>query len=385
MLTAGFVVAAWFYYVRVLYDGQTSFPQNTFLVNPSQRFHDFIDTSEMARTIDPYRSKMAIYPPFCFLAMAPFFAFKGWIAYTLYFVVFLALTAKVLVSQLRRLVSRLAFVDVLALIAMAYPVLMVLDRGNPEGLVFLFLWKFVDDYRSRPGRSAFFLACAIAMKIFPALFMIIPLADKRYKLARDSLGWVALLTVLSLFVFKSSPLESMRLFLENVSHVSLEAMVRPAHLIHGVSLQAMARVIASPWWPGLVTGDSELIMPFLRVYLVISAILGVAMAAWAWAEKETWKRSFILVSATLLLPTVSFGYRLILLYVPLLLFISASGKFRFDRAYSVLFGLLLTPTAYFVITWEITSVTIVIPALLMVFLGMLACERLASGRASAVS
>jgi hypothetical protein len=64
-------------------------------------------------------------------------------------------------------------------------------------------------------------------------------------------------------------------------------------------------------------------------------------------EKELWKKVMILVSAALLLPHASADYKLIYIFIPMLLFINSAKKSRFDLFYIIMFGLLLIPKDYY--------------------------------------
>ena len=65
---------------------------------------------------------------------------------------------------------------------LSYPILFTLDRGNLEALVFLFLLLFVNYYQKGDDvKSVIFLSLAIAMKLYPGVFVVLFCADKKYK------------------------------------------------------------------------------------------------------------------------------------------------------------------------------------------------------------
>jgi hypothetical protein len=87
-------------------------------------------------------------------------------------------------------------------------------------------------------------------------------------------------------------------------------------------------------------------------------------------EKVLWKQVALLAFMTILLPEVTFDYKLIHLLVPAVLFISTSpGKAGEDRLYMWLFGLLFIPKAYAPIGYETTIGVLLNPLLMTAMMG----------------
>jgi hypothetical protein len=90
---------------------------------------------------------------------------------------------------------------------------------------------------------------------------------------------------------------------------------------------------------------------FLSIYIKIAIIMFLSIAAYVvFLEKDFWKRVAILVIAMLLLPQVSADYKLIHIFIPLFLYINAPRPSRLDWLYIVLFGLLLIPKDYYLLS-----------------------------------
>ena len=69
--------------------------------------------------------------------------------------------------------------------ALSYPVLFTLDRGNLEMVIFLLvggMFYFVYRRESQWG-AGLCLAAAIAMKVYPATLMVLLIAERRFKAA----------------------------------------------------------------------------------------------------------------------------------------------------------------------------------------------------------
>lgn len=95
---------------------------------------------------------------------------------------------------------------------------------------------------------------------------------------------------------------------------------------------------------------------FLSIYIIIAVVLGLVIAAYVVVmEKEFWKKVAILVVTMLLLPHISADYKLIHIFLPLFLFINVSKPNRLDKVYIVLFGLLLIPKDYYLLSKVISD------------------------------
>jgi hypothetical protein len=86
----------------------------------------------------------------------------------------------------------------------------------------------------------------------------------------------------------------------------------------------------------------------MKGYMLFSLVYISLIALYImFVEKIFWKQIALLVFSFNLLPYVSADYKLIHLFIPLLLFINAEEKSDHDLLYIVLFGLLMIPKAYF--------------------------------------
>ena len=66
-------------------------------------------------------------------------------------------------------------------------------------------------------------------------------------------------------------------------------------------------------------------------------------------EKEFWKKVAVLVFIMLLFPQISADYKLIHIYIPLLLFVNASQGKKYDLFYTIMFSLLMIPKDYYLL------------------------------------
>ena len=108
-----------------------------------------------------------------------------------------------------------------------------------------------------------------------------------------------------------------------------------------------------------------------RIYSIVgfNSVCIVALYIFFW-EKNFWKKVALLVFSMNLFPFVSGDYKLIHIFIPLFLFINSDNTDKFDFLYSILFGLLIIPKAYFHYPSnpEITSSVIINPLLMTFFM-----------------
>jgi hypothetical protein len=94
-------------------------------------------------------------------------------------------------------------------------------------------------------------------------------------------------------------------------------------------------------------------------------------------EKEFWKRVSLLVFMMLLLPQVTFDYKMIHLYIALMLFLNSHKQSQYDILYAILFGLLLIPKDYFLIKPDISIAVFLNPLLMLMIAGTILLDRTA--------
>jgi uncharacterized membrane protein len=380
-LFLGFVAAAWYYGVLILYRGRLSYPESTFLCDPGNRFHDFIDVSEYARSWDPYgHGEGGSYFPFSYLVMGPLFALKGFAPIFIYLAGFVAFLATRVARTLREATGHWTVVDVLTLTVLSYPVLFLIDRGNTDGLVFAFCFLAVQLRERRPRLAIFLLACATAMKLYPIVLLplLIDFGRGRDLLRRGSafVGTCLALSWAALLVCSPPVLESLRMFWVNLTRYNgIGLNIFP--LRYNSSLYAPGRILLGFFHAGYFEGDVPALVAYGRVYQVFALIYALGVGAWAaFVERALWKRAFLLCSIFWISPVLSFDYRLVHVYIALLAFVADRERTRFDLAYALLFGLLLVPKSYWIVYPTVTSVSLFTAPLILAIVALIGWERL---------
>ena len=291
-------------------------------------FGDFWDVWVHARTPNPYLAAPlpdSAYPPFAQVVGLPL----RLVSLPAGLVVLLAITVGGLLAGTWRLLAwetgrvRRAR-DAVILVLMAGPVLVLVDRGNVEGLVILaigggVLAALADHWRT----ATVLLAAAIALKWHPAVFLLLFLAAGRRREAVACCGLATAFTVVPLLLLPGSTAESWR-------HLRVaQDMVDRAQggkIDGNASLQAI-----------LPEGLADHYLALTAIAVLLAALLVGRVAL------RPWELVGLLTAITLVGAPFTNTYRLALLLLPLLLLIREPGAVRHERAALVLltFPLLL--------------------------------------------
>ncbi len=182
-----------------------SYPDNTFLFYPEDRYGDFTNTYRYAETEAPYRYSGggANYFPATFLIFDVF----GWLPPVPATILFLGLCSAglfvVLEAALRSAVPHPGWrVLSCTVFLWTFPVLLCLDRGNTELLLVALVAASLFFYsRKKFALSFLFLLLPICFKLFPALLLLLFFRPRLFHwffagiLGFALVSWLALLTM----------------------------------------------------------------------------------------------------------------------------------------------------------------------------------------------
>jgi len=378
IVLAGFVASVFICYVRGTYLG-LGYPFNTFLFQPADRFMDYFNGLTYATA--GHGEGMVGMGGLAYLLFHFFYHISFGNAYFSLAVYTIAMAVFVLCYNLRNLWSgpfpkmslvRLAR-NLFILSFLSYPVLFTLDRGNVEACAFIFLSLFVYLYCSnRAGISTLFLAAATALKVYPFVFIILYLADKKYK---ESAIFVALLLFMSAFTYDPAQGFSFHLlnFISTVRGSADPAQSYNALYVIGDAgtafcSSAFGAVKAAMY----VFGHQDLrplLLRLISTYHTAALLLFGFVALYiVIVEKSLWKRIAILTLSMIFFPYVTGDYRLLHLYIPMWLFLNSEEKGEADLLYTILFALLLIPKAYYLIKGDVSVSVILNPLIIFLLL-----------------
>jgi hypothetical protein len=339
----GFLASIIFHWIKSLVFG-AGYPNNTFLFYPADRFHDFLGPYSQAKDLPHYLMVNNYYPVanvvfylFTFLPRVESLA--------------LFLTAAVLcffyinVSSLALKNRKEYITNAFIFSFLTYPFLFVIDRANIEIFLFVFLYFFIYFcMQKRFFLSAVLLFFAIGMKAYPAVFLVLLLSEKKYRVA-VTIIILLVLAVLGSFLFHKGVLPANLNFMLSVFNANSYSFTMQNNVLQrGVSLFTLLKLIFIQF---NLIGTIDMVK-FLALYLKIVFCLFVVLAGYViFIEKEFWKKTAILTFAMLLLPHISADYKLVHLFIPMLLFINSPKRDKSDLFYAIMFGLLLIPKDYY--------------------------------------
>lgn len=367
IVIAGFFCSVLFHYVTGVYLGK-GYPYSTFLFDPNDRFNDFFNIYRATMDLDPFAAAVSVYFPFTYIPVYLLTFLIPPVAYAVFAGIFLLF---LLVAEYRLIPAtgagdRLLTMSVLT--TLSYPVLFLLDRGNLECLVFVLTGLFVYCYKEGKGTAAaLFLSGAIAMKLYPAVFAVLFIADRRWRPLALAAVSTLVLTIASASLLAGGISGSIAGLQNNLLAFKTTYLNTLHGLQHNSSLYVPAVLVASQF---------ALLGTLTTVYQYLAMLIFTLSAAFVlFREGVYWKRIAILSYLIILLPQVSYDYKLIHIFLPLLLFLGTESRSRFDVAYAAMFGLLLIPKDYYYLVADF-SINGMLNALLMVaFMALIIIDR----------
>ena len=209
ILALGMAVAlAWVLWEALVQ--KKGYPEGCLLWLPDGRFRDFTDVLFISTLPNPYADNTSVYPPAAYIFARLLSGSQAIGLISVYFFSLAAL-ALLLVQILRPVVPgawgrvSLAFF----FLALSYPLLFCLDRGNLEIILIPSIgWAVYFFSRHRDCAGAACLFPAICLKAYPALFLIFLL--RRGKIGLPALcGLGALAVIATSFLVLQAPLTTM--------------------------------------------------------------------------------------------------------------------------------------------------------------------------------
>jgi hypothetical protein len=392
IVLAGFIVAVVAHYIVAQF-AVRGYPYSTFLYLPDDsngggypgqpnvlgvhRFGDFFETWINSRGPHPYTETplgvSSSYFPLTHVLMFPLAQLSLSPALVLYLLAFLVFAGTLIHrhvggDRLRRAQA------VIVLTACSTPVLFLLDRGNVEGVVFAALACSVLAYRrDRFYLAALLLAIPVAMKGAAGVFWLLFLFDGRLRELLASMAASAFLTLGALLALPGSTeanVEGLRGALESISAATTEGT---AAALHSVSLNAALTAVGR--WD-----DRFDVFVSNYAFVGLAVLLGVALVL-AVLRPVLWQRVALVCGVMLLVPSISYEYRMLHLYIPLVLFLAAGEARRSDPLFVVLFGLLLVPKGLPILFDDVSLGSLVNPLLLVALMAAVVVDAALDERA----
>ncbi len=375
IVLVGFFVAIIFHYfcANVLGLGD---PLNTFLLYREWIFSDFVWVSDATRNLAPLSKPniWIIYFPFAYVFLFPFTLIKNiLLSYFLFVSVFISFFTYLNFKFLKcKKFNKLQnFQNIFILTFMTYPFLYLLERGNFDMYLILFMTVFVFAFiKKKYIISAVALALINAIKPFSCIFLVLFLFEKKWKELFLSLFITFLLITGSFFILKGDILSQINILKTNFDILSERFLYHP---LHGTTNSTSVFFALKLFIFSMKSSVSTYLL--VKVYGFISFVLTALTVFFTWKEKVFWKKITLLTLYTLTVPYVVFDYKIIFLFIPIWLFINQEEKTEFDLIYTILFGLLLIPKKFFwFFGFHILSVYLN-PVIILSFMGLIIFEQ----------
>jgi hypothetical protein len=256
-------------------------------------------------------------------------------------------------------------------ILISYPVLFSIDRLNLELYLFIFIFLFIYFYKKNQYIIAVtFLSLAICMKLYPALFLIILLKKKAYKPIIFTIILCFFITLVSLSLFKGGILINVNKLLFNLNDFNndYEGL---SGIQHNLSIYGIIKIGMLFIYKYLFNYENNIINDLVNAnlkipYLSFVFIYFISISAYIlFIEKIFWKKIFLIISMFILLPHVSFDYKLLYFIIPIVLFLQNKDLENKSTTYSILLSTLMIPNAYFYLISDVSIGVIINPILIL--------------------
>ena len=316
--------------------------------NYSDTFMDFFNSMYDTIGRRPYE-KGVIYPPICyvmyyiFLRMIPIEqmnfgspAFKTFQAPMLALALYEFVSIGMFIFCMFKMKKGSSREKILFLIItlMSIPFLFTFERGNIifVALIFLMLFIYFKDSNNKFLRefALFSLAMSAAIKIYPAIFGLVLIKEKRWgEIVRVIIYGIVLFVVPFIFFGGFSEILT---FIHNLTHTTDEFSV--THVINRMNFSAAIEELSYAFNFENYQFISKILILFIFVISCINSLL----------SKVNWKTYALLSCLIVGIPGISFTYTVIFLIIPLIYFLDSKDKKKFvDYMYLLLFILIMFP------------------------------------------
>jgi len=378
IVVMGFGIGVALNYFRGAYDN-LPYPYNTFLLIPSGKFSDYYDVLRDGHSLSPYLEFKS--------AQYPFLAFLGYLLSSLsipfeVFILFVSGLFLLFSIHYLRIGTWIESVTPIFVIPfLSYPFLFTVERGNFEILLFVLLLAFIFFFtRKQYLVSALILSFAIAMKVYPAVMLILFIPEKKYREMIISVVSTILITLICLLLFKGGLIPNLTFLLQftifsSNAGVSNFISINNNWVQRGVTLLTFIKI----YYYEIGRLPVFIVNNFMLAYLMLAGIsMTITTLFVIFIEKETWKRVALLILAMLLLPPISADYKLLYIFIPLYIFLDKKTISKADIFYLLMFGVLLIPKNFFffqnlssdTVNYHDISISLVINFIVMIIMAL---------------
>ena len=334
-------------FVIGIYLSKGEFLRNIFFLNQADYFMDFFNSIQYGK--DPYGNNV-IYPPFInvlygFLGHVIPDAIKangtvsmrdsniGMMVFFIYNL--LQIFLFMFVSELVLNFSKSEKYKILFVILLSQPLLFCFQRGNSVFLAMTCMMFFVALYDSDKllyrNFGYFMLGIAAGIKIYPAIFGIILIRERKWKETVVCFLYGVIIFTLPFFVLDGGLRNFPRMF-ENIKNCSIAFSENRLGGKHNIT--NFLDIVES-----FLNKDFAYLNVCLIAFIALASIFIVVFCR----NIESWKVYALLASMMIFLPSFSYTYNLVFMVIPLMFFLKEGIHGKKDIIYSVLYVLVFAP------------------------------------------
>lgn len=381
IILCGFFIAVIFHYINA-HLFYVSYPFNSLLDDPKKFVDDIRYITAASINLKPYSTanSMVNYFPLIHFLLYPFSLIKNiYIVYAIFLTTFLGFFLyKNGKSFWCKDISKIQNIkNIFILSLMTGPFLYLVEKSNIDMFLLILLsfsiYSFIE---KRFLSSAISLAIINAIKPYSIVFLVLFLFKKKWKEFFISIFLTFFLVLFGFLLLHDNPfvqfsgfLTNLMLFKQEHLYSLLNGTTNCAGLFQALKLFLYYNPFVSKYF--LVTAYG-----FLIFFSLIITIY------FAWREPVFWKKIAFLTLYLSTFPYIVFEYKLIFIFIPLWLFVNNQTVSRFDKIYTVLFGLLLMPKKQFIFNYWIPISTFAYPIIILLFMGLLIYDQYSSKKIS---
>lgn len=371
IVLGGFTLGVFFHYILGFYFN-LPYPYNTFLFNPMDRLNDFFNMYKITENLRPYSDDYFFRSNYFPAANLFFYLFSLINNSTLSLIIFLSFGYVIYLFAFVKnftLDSKWISLPTILIILLNYPILFTLDRANLELYLFGFVFLFIVNYNSNNLKVKigvlFLFAVTISMKLYTGVFLILLLKEKKYKDILLILLLVFLLSIISLLFFEGGLVLNIKFLMKGLSDFNTRSSDFIGGVQHNSSLYGFIKIgvfsIAT-----LLRLDSDFVYGVLDLirypYLFFVFCLFLYVIYCVIKSKSTWESLYLLTFCLIFFPHVSYDYKLLFLIIPMQQYFKNDKKYNI--LYTFLFGLLLIPKDFIILSGDVSISSIINPFLL---------------------
>lgn len=334
------------------------YPYGDFLFYRHDVFMDFFNVNYMSEGLNPYLGYTSSYPPFILLisylltlilpkhlySLNMSMTTPGRIMYLGFFGLVTILFMAVIWHCLWKRGKTNSFLtNAMVVICCIFnaPYILCLDRGNYLILAIVAYLLFFYYYNKNDNLAVLFLSIAIAIKIYPALVLLLFLIDKKYKKLFQCIFITGFLSLFPLIFFKGGIINNIIAFVQAVLGFGGGYEYEYMNIYFCTGLNSFFRLIRR-----MVFGETGGEGIFSLLYVVFAVLIFIISTVLLLKEKREYIRCLLLTMLIVFLPPMSYEYNLIYMLVPIVCLLVAEEKDKTSFVLCVLLSVLLIPKSY---------------------------------------